>query len=72
MIEEYRLKCLYIKEFILVCSENSRDELRKYIEDLEYLVELFQEDIERYQEKIEKLTKPIPSPETREETDSRL
>jgi hypothetical protein len=72
MIEEYRLKCLYIVEFILVCSENSRDELRKYIEDLEYLVVLFQEDIERYQEKIEKLTKPIPSPETREETDSRL
>jgi len=72
MIEEQHLKCLYIVEFILVCSENSRDELRKYIEDLEYLVELFQEDIERYQEKIEKLTKLIPSHETREETDSRL
>ena len=72
MIEEYRLKCLYIKEFILVCSENSRDELRKYIEDLEYLVELFQEDIERYQEKIEKLTKPIQPPLTLEETDRRL
>jgi hypothetical protein len=72
MIEEYRLKCLYIVEFILVCSENSRDELRKYIEDLEYLVELFQEDIERYQEKIEKLMKQIQPPLTLEETDRRL
>lgn len=72
MIEEQRLKCLYIVEFILVCSENSRDELRKYIEDLEYLVVLFQEDIERYQEKIEELTKQIQPPLTLEETDCRL
>ena len=72
MIEEQRLKCLYIVEFILVCSENSRDELRKYIEDLEYLVVLFQEDIERYQEKIEELTKQIQPPLTLEETDRRL
>jgi ADP-ribose pyrophosphatase YjhB (NUDIX family) len=72
MIEEHRLKCLYIKEFILVCSENSRDELRKYIEDLEYLVVFFQEDIERYQQKIEKLMKQIQPPLTLEETDRRL
>lgn len=72
MIEEHRPKCLFIKEFIMVCSENSSDELRKYIEDLEYLVELFQEDIERYQQKIEKLMKQIQPPLTLEETDRRL
>jgi ADP-ribose pyrophosphatase YjhB (NUDIX family) len=72
IIEEHRLKCLYIKEFILVCSENSRDELRKYIDDLEYTVELLQEAIERYQQKIEELMKPIPPPPTPEETNRRL
>ena len=72
MIEEHRPKCLFIKEFIMVCSENSSDELRKYIDDLEYTVELLQEAIERYQQKIEKLMKPIPPPPTLEETDRRL
>jgi hypothetical protein len=72
IIEEHRPKCLFIKEFIMVCSENSRDELRKYIDDLEYTVELLQEAIERYQQKIEELMKPIPPPPTLEETDRRL
>lgn len=72
VIEKHRLKCLFINQFSLVCSENSSDELRKYIEDLEYLVILLQEDIERYQQKIEELTKPIQLPPTPEETDSRL
>lgn len=72
MIEEHRPKCLFIKEFIMVCSENSSDELRKYIDDLEYLVELLQDAIERYQQKIEKLMKQIPPPPTPEETDRRL
>jgi hypothetical protein len=72
MIEKHLQNCIFIMEFILVCSKSSRDELRTYIDDLEYLVELFQEDIEKYQEKIEKLTKPIPSPLTLEETDRRL
>ncbi len=72
MIEKHRLKCLFITEFILVCSENSSYELRKYIEDLEYLVIFLQEDIERYQQKIEELTKPIPPPPKPEETDRRL
>ena len=72
MIEEHRLECIFIKEFILVCSESSRAELREYIKDLEYLVELLQEDIERHQQKIEELTKPIPPPPTPEETDRNL
>ncbi len=50
MIEKHRLKCLFINQFSLVCSENSSDELRKYIEDLEYLVILLQQDIEKYQQ----------------------
>lgn len=72
MIEEHRQKCSSINEFILVCSENSSDELRKYIDDLKYTVELLQEDIERYQQKIEELMKPIPPPPTPEETNRRL
>jgi hypothetical protein len=72
MIEEHRQKCSFINEFILICSESSRDELGKYIDDLKYTVELLQDYIERYQQKIEELTKPIPPPETLEETDSRL
>ena len=72
MIKEHRLECIFIKEFILVCSESSRAELREYIKDLEYLVELLQEDIERHQQKIEELTKPIPPPPTPEETDRNL
>lgn len=47
MIEKHRLKCLFINQFSLVYSENSGDKLRKYIEDLEYLMVLFQEDIEK-------------------------
>jgi len=72
MIKEHRLECIFIKEFILVCSESSRAGLREYIKDLEYLVELLQEDIERHQQKIEELTKPIPPPPTPEETDRNL
>ena len=72
MIEEHHPKCLFIKEFIMVCSENSSDELRKYIDDLEYTVELLQEDIEKYQQNIEELMKPIPPPPTPEETNRRL
>ena len=72
MIKEHRLECIFIKEFILVCSESSRAELREDIKDLEYLVELLQEDIERHQQKIEELTKPIPPPPTPEETDRNL
>jgi len=72
MIEEHRQKCLYIDEFILDCSESSRDELRKYIDGLKMTVEFLQEDIEKYQQKIEELTKPIPPPETSEEIDSRF
>lgn len=72
MIEEHRQKCSFINEFILVCSESSRDELRKYIDSLKMTVEFLQEDIERYQQKIEELAKPIPPPETPEETDRRF
>jgi len=72
MIEEHLQNCIFINAFILVCSENSRDELRKYIEDLKMIVEFLQEDIEVHQQNIEKLTKPIQPQETREEIDSRL
>lgn len=75
MIEEHRQKCqkcLYKDEFILVCSESSRDELRKYIYDLKITVELLQDDIENYQQKIEEHEKPIPPPETPEKTDHRF
>ena len=72
IIEEHRRNFSFIDEFILNCSENSRDELRKYIDDLEYTVELLQEAIERYQQKIEELMKPIPPPPTPEETNRRL
>jgi hypothetical protein len=72
MIEEHRQKCLFIKEFILVCSESSRDELMKYIDGLKMTVEFLQEDIEGHQQKIEELTKPIPPHETPEETDDKL
>jgi hypothetical protein len=72
MIEKHHLKCLFITEFILVCSENSSDELRKYIDSLKMTVGFLQENIEKYQQKIEELTKPIQLPPTPEETDSRL
>ena len=72
MIEEHRRNFSFIDEFILNCSENSRDELRKYIENLKMIAEFLQEDIEKYQQKIEELTKPIPPPETPEETNDKL
>ena len=72
MIEKHRQSCSFIDVFILVCSENSRDELRKYIEGLKMTVGFLQKDIETYQQKIEELTKPIPPPETPEETDYKL
>lgn len=72
VIKKHRQKCSFIEKFVVVCSESSRDELRKYIDDLKITVEFLQEDIEKYQQKIEELAKPIPPPETPEETDSRL
>lgn len=68
MIKEHRPSSSFIPEFI--CSENTRDEFRKYIKDLEDIMGFLQKDIVNYQQKIEELQ--TPPPPTPEETDSKL